>query len=611
MLILISQTELVSLNGMSQDSAKLLTEKLALTREIALLKPEIEHLRSQVTHQKDVLAEKLALERQLNSLEVELANEKRTTQRVTQRQEAAAHENNDEVVEELRQQVADLEKRLAAAEKKTATAAKRTKKGQQDAITSNEAELEQLRGRVQELEKQLAAEKEEAQKATKEQEEKDSSAEDELQQRVQQLEEQLASEKGHHEKIQAAYEQQLADLREQRALVDERVAGLKDKLREARHEAKTARAQLAAAAAERNVTTKVPTKAPAEAAAVARTKKKRRAAEMSDDETAGHLALHTPTKADGRPKRPLKKSRGGQDTVPGQKSDFSITPFLNKTINFGETTTEFTVGGLKLVDQQQDKTERTLAFTTKLNSSSASEMVDDSADTGTTAGFLSSGEATTSLTSAAQPVPPVLKTRGRPKKVLGESAGNVNKRPLKTASSSRPKTAISEHTLEKVMEEDDAVVMADEPSTEQENASTAEMTSSSSALTAPTTTTTLPTLNLTKKTSMVSLKSAKSVTSLRTSGASLLDAAVEPKKKKRKLLGGGGGGGAKGTLFDDDGDDAVAAPPAPAPGAAAKRSVKALGKGALNGLKRGAGFGGASFSPLKRDRRGVNASFLA
>ena len=64
------------------DSTKLLTEKLALSRELATLRPEIEHLRSQAASHQTLLAEKLSLQRQLSTVRVELETEKRTTQRV-------------------------------------------------------------------------------------------------------------------------------------------------------------------------------------------------------------------------------------------------------------------------------------------------------------------------------------------------------------------------------------------------------------------------------------------------------------------------------------------------------------------------------------------------
>lgn len=66
----------------SQDSTKLRTENLALTREIAVLNPEIDHLRSQTASHQFVVSEKLALERQVTSLEVELENTNRSLDRL-------------------------------------------------------------------------------------------------------------------------------------------------------------------------------------------------------------------------------------------------------------------------------------------------------------------------------------------------------------------------------------------------------------------------------------------------------------------------------------------------------------------------------------------------
>jgi hypothetical protein len=82
---------------------------------------------------------------------------------------------------------------------------------------------------------------------------------------------------------------------------------------------------------------------------------------------------------------------------------------------------------------------------------------------------------------------------------------------------------------------------------------------------------------------------------------------TEPKKKKRKLLGGGK------TLFDEEDAEATKRP--------AKVTLgppRLLGKGGLAGPKggvrgglSGTGSGFGTFSPLKKDRRGAGASFLA
>lgn len=68
------------------DSTKLLTEKLALARELSALKPEIDHLRSQATSHQTVYSEKLLLQRQSSTLQEELDVEKRATERVMAKQ---------------------------------------------------------------------------------------------------------------------------------------------------------------------------------------------------------------------------------------------------------------------------------------------------------------------------------------------------------------------------------------------------------------------------------------------------------------------------------------------------------------------------------------------
>ena len=75
------------------DSTKLLTEKLTLARELSSLRPEIDHLRSQATSHQSLLAEKLSLQRQLNTAQSELETEKRSTQRILDKENKAQVED--------------------------------------------------------------------------------------------------------------------------------------------------------------------------------------------------------------------------------------------------------------------------------------------------------------------------------------------------------------------------------------------------------------------------------------------------------------------------------------------------------------------------------------
>lgn len=578
---------------MSNDSTKTLTEKLALSRELAVLKPEIEHLRSQVSHQKDVLSEKLALQRQLSSLETELANEKRAAEKATQRQESEDNQVSEELqrrvadlekqlaaekkasqkakkaqekgqtdtAEELRQQVADLEKKLAAEQKASETARKTHQKVQSDA----EADLRQ---QVADLEKKLANEKRAAQKAKRSQDSDDKESQSELQQKVQELEEKLVSEAREAERARKASEKEAATANDQVEMLTQRVEEFKNKLKETRAELKEVRAELSQAQSvpvRTTTTTTVPlkdneTKRPLSKAKAA---KKRGANEITVDE----MMMDTPGHVEGRNKRPLKK-RGVDFTTVGEKSTFSITPFLEKsnTINLAETIEEedeepsILIGkgdpGAPIVEPEPETTEDIPIVTEQKPAKSVAKAL--------------------KATKPKAMDTTQKKARGRPKaQALKESSPNTNA-PSGTNTRTSPQNKSS--SLEQVVEEP-------EESARSENipAATTKAKSTSN-----------PTADSAVDTGNSSLENP------------------EPKKKKRKLLGTSN----KGTLFDKDEDAGEAEPMAPPKTAAAagggKRKPVGLkaSKGPVSSLAKNA-FGGKAFSPLKRDRRGVNASFLA
>lgn len=76
------QAELMSLQGLTSNSASILTENHCLVKELASLKLEMDHLRSQAASRQLLLSEKLELERQLSSAYAKLENQERTTNRV-------------------------------------------------------------------------------------------------------------------------------------------------------------------------------------------------------------------------------------------------------------------------------------------------------------------------------------------------------------------------------------------------------------------------------------------------------------------------------------------------------------------------------------------------
>lgn len=210
----------------------MLTEKLTLAREVSLLRPEIDHLRSQASSHQSLLAEKLSLQRQLSTLQVELENEKRSTQR--------------SIAKEGKSQVED-----ARAESQ---------------LESVQADLARERRERQKMER-------EAQKASIESENKTTT-------------------------------------------LESRLDALRNKLKTTKEQLKETQSELQIAQAANIRSTAIA----GSSMSMARNSRKRAAAQMDAETmigTPGDLLA-------------AKKSKAGV-TLPGEKSTFSMTPFLNRT----------------------------------------------------------------------------------------------------------------------------------------------------------------------------------------------------------------------------------------------------------------------------------------
>ncbi|EFE30457.1 uncharacterized protein ARB_02619 [Trichophyton benhamiae CBS 112371] len=71
-----------SLQSLAAEMSKLRAENASLVREVSSMKPEITRLRSQNSSYQTILSEKLSLERRVSSLEVELRDAKRNSEKV-------------------------------------------------------------------------------------------------------------------------------------------------------------------------------------------------------------------------------------------------------------------------------------------------------------------------------------------------------------------------------------------------------------------------------------------------------------------------------------------------------------------------------------------------
>jgi hypothetical protein len=583
------QAELSSMNGIIMDSTRVLKEKLSLSHELATLKPELEHLRSQAEYQQAVLAEKLALQRQVSTLEVELETEKRALKR-------AAQKNNNEKEAELQSQLDELQKDLARCKRESEKARKEAERDFQTQIEElqkdlarlkregeksrkeGEKELEkvlkrashkndnnardaELQHQVEKLQKDLVREKKESERVREEAEKElenerralkratqnndNSEREAELHELVEKLKKDLIRGQKEAEKIRKEAEKDLRASETAQTILESKLEQVRIKLRSTKDELKECQAELSQTRAG-----VVKGKSVMKEDAPPKNPRKRGALEMSTDVTIG-----TPDGVAVRGKRPATKKGRADQTMVGEKSMFSITPFLNRTVN---TAPESPAQG----DDTENKEEN-------LEAEQRTKMMPlpaQLAEAAFAAGIFSP-------TAAPRP-------RGKKKStqetslvdsnILGESKASIKNTKL---TAKKPRTM---GTLEKVTEEE-----VDE--NEQPAISLAASSKNASE-------------NIWKPTDLKASKAPKTIEAEE----------AGPKKKKRKLLGGGK------TLFDEEDAEATKRPAKIALG-----PPRILGKGGLGGPKTGlkggvgapSGFG--AFSPLKKDRRGVGASFLA
>jgi hypothetical protein len=370
--------------------------------------------------------------------------------------------------------------------------------------------------------------------------------EEEFQTQIEALRKDLAREKREGGKAQKEAEKELKASESRHTVLESRLDQMRTKLRATIDQLKECQTELSQArmAAAKQVTMSTSADGPA------RNPRKRAALEMSTDVTIG-----TPDGVAIRGKRPAVKRGTKDQTVLGDKSMFSITPFLNRTVNMASNT--------PAKDEEPDILEEDEQAGNDKAPSIRQDKVEQDAPT------------------ISEVSSPIAAPKARGKKKVTESSGVADKKALgeakAAAQNKKPppkKRAVS--TLEKVTEED-----------VDENEEPAPATSTAD-----------------------SLKTAAASKAVNAKPAKLQTKTVEtdetgPKKKKRKLLGGK-------TLFDEEDGEATKRPAKVSLGAP---RLLGKGKGGLagpgGGLKAGLGAGFGAFSPLKKDRRGVGASFLA
>ena len=588
-LLTLHQAELKAMENVTSDSNKILSDKLALSREISSLRPEVEHLRAQVESNTGLLAEKLALQRQMATLQVELENEKRTSARTIAKQGKKMEQDEDlrNELEEARNQLAtekkdrmkaeagltkaekamekvqaDLESQQQATEslqakveslsKKEASKAAKHSEAQDAAIEQLRQELEQEKAariqaekasknaatrdaEIEELRQELEQEKRERQKAEKTAK-KASQSSQQPDDQAEATRRELEEEKRERKKQEKEYTKTLAELQGKNAVLDDKLGAFREKLRTTKEKLKEKEAELERAD---RAQTAPPTKSMAPPATKPAKNARKRMAATAEPETM----LGTP--GDGFPAKKVK--RATSVTAVGDTSTFSLTPFLNKTSSIAL--------GSPIVEEEEDD--------------EAEQEVEDS------------------MQEHATPTAPPKKALKQPKpKALAPSASskaNAKPRNKKNAAAATVNPA-----LEMVSEETE-----DAP----ENAAPQKVATKDSD-------------GPSKKSNSKMMKPRKSLMSF----ATFTEEPAAEKKKKRKL-----GATAGKTLFDTEGegDDAEDAgvpslkPVGLSKGLFAARALSKSGGMGKQSRPISGGFNMMSeeaftFSPLKKDRRGAS-----
>lgn len=366
-----------------------------------------------------------------------------------------------------------------------------------------------------------------------------------------QVKEQLDEAKRELEKLKKEHTRELREVRGECDMLEGRVEDTRSKLKKTQGDLKDTRAELASCRAELEEARK--------ALATNKTSKKsvtmkehpigkKRAQDLSMED----ISIGTPGPDEATLRRPSKK-RGAECALVGEKSTFSITPFLNRTKNLSENMSD-ELSELHSPTGKSTGASEPVAFqdvAPEAGDSMSMEPIEEAAEP--------DHQAEDDAVAEEEEQPKAQKARGRPRKALDEAPTTKKNMPVQAKRKAR--VAKTSSRIEMIAEVDEA----DEPETEP--------------------------IEKPKKVPGL-LKSNPATASSRNGNDD-----ADTRKKKRKMLGGGNK-----TLFDDE-----EAEPAPRPAKIQMGAGRRL-KAPLGNV-RGA-FGGATFSPLKKDRRGVGASFL-
>ena len=390
------KTEVNALNAASADATKTLAEKLALARELNIVKPELEHLRSQSSTSQKLLSEKLALQRELGSLQVELETEKRAVQRIKAREQSASREDAA-----LTTEIEALRKDLT--------------KAQRDAMKNSTIHEESI-AEIERLKKELGKAQREAQKYSNARDEAASSTAN-----VDSLKKELAKAQRDAQKSERESRKKTADWEDEKEVLEGKLDAFRNKLRSTKEQLHQAQEEIEKLQATKMAQSAEMTKARLNGTAKVTNPRKRNVARFDPDMTIG-------TPGNGGPA--AKKPRVSVNV--GDKSTFSITPFLNRTLSILPETPNEAGNEPPKYDQEN-----------------GSQQVDGAADE-------SEAVPKANASTSKQDKPPASK------KTAASAPKAKSTRPLKETTNSKANSTMKKPQLAKLVEEDSDVEGDDE-----------------------------------------------------------------------------------------------------------------------------------------------------
>ncbi|KAG4264245.1 hypothetical protein FPRO03_08500 [Fusarium proliferatum] len=324
-----------------------------------------------------------------------------------------------------------------------------------------------------------------------------------------QVKEQLDEAKRELDKLKKEHTRELREVRGECDMLEGRVEDTRSKLKKTQGDLKDTRAELASCRAELEEAHKALATNKTSKKSVTRKEHpigKKRAQDLSMED----ISIGTPGPDEATLRRPSKK-RGAERALVGEKSTFSITPFLNRTKNLSENMSD-ELSELHSPTGKSTGASEPVAFqdvAPEPGDSMSMEPIEEAAEP--------DHQAEDDAAPEEEEQPKAQKTRGRPRKALDEAPTTKKNMPVQAKRKAR--VAKTSSRIEMIAEVDEADVPETEP------------------------------IEKPKKVPGL-LKSNPATASLRNGNDD-----ADTRKKKRKMLGGGNK-----TLFDDE-----EAEPAPRP----------------------------------------------